>query len=177
MITALQEGKIDAVIASMAPTPEREEKVDFTTEYYVGTQTFLGAADTEITIEDPTEDLVGYKIGVQSATTLEEWVVENLVETGQIPDGDVLRYERADNAALDLQAGRLEVVFLDSGPAFELADEMGLTELYTANVVETQGAAIAVPTGEDELRSEMNSIIEDLKEEGYIDQLIEEWLY
>ena len=41
LITALEQGKIDAVIASMSATPEREEQVSFSTPYFFGDQTFL----------------------------------------------------------------------------------------------------------------------------------------
>jgi len=175
LVTAVQEGKLDIVIASMAPTPERAEKVDFTTAYYIGEQAFIAAADSDITLAEPT-DAAAYKIGIQTGTTLEEWVTTNLVDAGLMEDANVFRYERADNAALDLQAGRIDVVLLDQGPAEALADNMGLQVLYTGPIIETVETAIALPKGETELKEALDATINELLDEGYIDELILEWL-
>jgi polar amino acid transport system substrate-binding protein len=175
LVTAVQEGKLDAVIASMAPTPERAEKVDFTIAYYIGEQSFLAAGDSDITLTDPLE-AASYKIGIQTGTTLEEWVTTNLVDAGLMEDANVFRYERADNAALDLQAGRIDLVLLDQGPAEALADNMGLQVIYTAPIIETVETAIALPKGETELKAALDATITELLEEGYIDELILEWL-
>ena len=34
LVPAVQSGSVDAIVAGMSPTPEREEKVDFTDMYY-----------------------------------------------------------------------------------------------------------------------------------------------
>ena len=34
-VPAVQSGAVDAIVAGMSPTPDREEKVDFTDMYYV----------------------------------------------------------------------------------------------------------------------------------------------
>jgi len=175
LVTAVQEGKLDVVIASMAPTPDRKEMVDFTVAYYIGEQSFMAAADSGITLADPI-DAAAYKIGIQTGTTLEEWATTNLVDAGLMEDADLFRYERADNAALDLQAGRIDLVLLDQGPAEALADNMGLEVIYTGPIIETVETAIALPKGEADLKQALDSTIEELQAEGYIDELILEWL-
>ena len=34
LIPAVQAGTVDAIVAGMSPTPEREEEIDFTETYY-----------------------------------------------------------------------------------------------------------------------------------------------
>ncbi|NDJ52539.1 MAG: transporter substrate-binding domain-containing protein [Chloroflexi bacterium] len=175
LIAAVQDGQVDLVIASMSPTAERDEQVDFSISYYTGTQSILGAADSGITISDP-EQISDYTIGIQSGTTLDDFV------TGQIEDGllnedNVMRYDRADNAALDLQAGRLDLVVIDTGPALALSENLGFEILLTDVLVDDPGTAIAIPEGETELKAALDEVIAELEAEGYIDQLIETWLY
>jgi polar amino acid transport system substrate-binding protein len=174
LITGLQQSKIDAVIASMSATPEREEQIDFTNSYFFGDQTFLAAKDSPITFTDPKE-AAKYKIGVQSATTHDAWVTENLVKPGLMPAENVSYYDRADNAALDLQAGRVDLIFIDAAPATELADNMGLKVVLSGDITHTAGAAIGIPKGETELKDAMDKAIQKLTDNGFIQSAKEKW--
>jgi len=51
LIAAVQEGKIDVVIAAMQATPERDETVDFSTPYRPTKDAFLGAADSTLELK------------------------------------------------------------------------------------------------------------------------------
>ncbi len=170
LITAVQEGKIQAVIAAMAPTPERQEKVDFTMPYFYGVQTILGAPNSDIVITDP-KQMADYKVGIQSGTTMEEYLLTQLVKTGLMPEDNIARYEPVDNAALDLKAGLIDLVFTDTGSAMDFVDSMGVKPLFTDTIVLTGGSAIAIPKGESELLQAMNEIIQEMMDEGLIDQL------
>lgn len=174
LVTAVQEGKLQAVIAAMAPTPERQEKVDFTIPYFYGLQTILGAPDTDISITDP-KQMADYKVGIQSGTTMEEYLLTELVESGLMSEDNIARYERVDNAALDLKAGRIDLVFTDTGPALDFVDSMGVKELFTDSIVKAGGSAIAMPKGETELQQAMNDIIQQMIDEGLIDQYRDQW--
>lgn len=66
LIASLQEGKIDAVIAAMQATAEREEKVDFTIPYRMTKDAFIGAGDTTIVMTKP-EDAAGLAIAPRPA--------------------------------------------------------------------------------------------------------------
>ena len=174
LITALQENKLNAVIASMSATPEREQKVDFTTSYFNSTQTLLGVSGSPIKITDP-KDMAKYKVGVQTGTIEDTWITDELVKKNLMPDANVSRYERADQAALDLQAGRIDLTFLDTDPSLQLVSKMGLVVVYTGDIVDVPGAAIALPKGETKLKDEMNKIIADLDKEGFLKGLSDKW--
>jgi ABC-type amino acid transport substrate-binding protein len=53
---------------------------------------------------------------------------------------------------------------------------MGLEVIYTGPIIETVETAIALPKGEADLKQALDSTIEELQAEGYIDELILEWL-
>jgi polar amino acid transport system substrate-binding protein len=125
LIAAVQEGKIDAIIAAMQATPERLEQVDFSEPYHFQTDAFLVGGDSDIVIEKPT-DAGGHSIGVQTGTTHERWVQENLIKPGLITEDQLFRYERVDQGALDVAAGRLDILLINGDPAKELADKQGL---------------------------------------------------
>jgi polar amino acid transport system substrate-binding protein len=93
LIASLQKGKIDAVIAAMQATAEREEKVDFTIPYRMTKDAFIGAGNTTITLNKP-EDAAGLTIGAQTGTVQEGWIQKNLVATGLTPaDKSVIKNE------------------------------------------------------------------------------------
>lgn len=174
LIAAVQGRKVDCAIAAMAATEERKQSVDFTISYNAQKQSFVVASDSDITIDKPT-DVAKYKIGVQSGTTLDTWIVDNLITPGLMPEENLSRYERTDQIALDLKAGRIDVAFLDAGPAKDLQENMGVKVIYTDFIAET-GQAIALPKGETELKDAMDKIITDLIDEGFIDQLHDKYI-
>jgi polar amino acid transport system substrate-binding protein len=120
LIAAVQEGKIDAVIAAMQATAERDKMVDFTIPYRMTKDAFLGAADTTLTLEKP-EDAAGKSIGAQTGTVQERWIQDTLVGGGLTGADQVFSYERADQGALDVSNGRIELFLLDAEPAISLA--------------------------------------------------------
>jgi polar amino acid transport system substrate-binding protein len=173
LIAAVEQGKVDVVIASMAPTEERMQKVDFSIPYHYQKNSFLSAVDSMITLANP-EDAAKYKIGVQTGTTLDDWVTKNLVEKGKMPAENVFRYERADQSILDLQAGRIDLVLTDSGPAKEYEKTGQAKIILTVKLFDT-GENIALKKGEKELKAELDRIINELIQEGFIDELAKKY--
>ena len=173
LVAAVEQGKVDVVIASMAPTEERLQKVDFSETYHVQKNSFLVAPDSTLTLADP-EDAAQYKIGVQTGTTLDDWVTKNLVDTGKMPAENVQRYERADQSILDLQAGRIDLVLTDAGPAKEYEKQGQAKIVLTAKLFET-GENIALKKGETALKAELDKIITALINEGFIDNLAKQY--
>ncbi len=172
LIASLQEGKIDAVIAAMQATAERDEKVDFTIPYRMTKDAFIGAGDSTIIMTKP-EDAAGLIIGVQTGTVQEGWIQKNLVATGLTPADKVFSYERADQAALDLASGRLQLVLMDAEPALELAQKNNLKVLLVTETTAEGGKSIAIPEGASDLKAELDGIIQGLIDDGTIKALEE----
>ncbi len=174
LIGALKQGKVDAIIACMTATPEREEEVDFTIPYYESGDALVVKAGSGLTFNAP-EEVAGLKIGVQTGTIYEEWVMENLVDTGEIDEKDLSHYPWPEQGIRDLESGRIDVMIMDLLTAEQLAAERDVEIALEVNL--SGGApAMAVREGSKELQEELNRIITELREEGFIDQLEEKYL-
>ena len=172
LIASVQEGKIDLSIAAFNYTEERDKTVDFTDAYYYAEDGFLVAEDFAGEITAP-EDAAQYKIGVQTGATADSWVTENLLDAGLMSEENLFRYERMDQAALDVKAGRIDILITDYIPAQALAGELGGLKVVYHAEVSTGPVNIIVPEGDVELTNALNEIIADLLEEGFIDELAE----
>lgn len=172
LIAAVQEGKIDAVIAAMQATAERDKMVDFTIPYRMTKDAFLAAADSTLTMEKP-EDAAGKSIGAQTGTVQERWIQETLVGGGLTSADQVFSYERADQGALDVANGRIELFLLDAEPAISLAETAGLKVLLITESTAEGGKSIAIPEGETALKAELDRIIEELIADGTVQRIQE----
>lgn len=173
LIAAVQEKKVDTVIAAMQSSPEREEKVDFSEPYHYQKDAFLTAADSPIVLTKAM-DAAGHSIGVQTGTIQEKWVLDNLVPAGTAEDM-IFRYERVDQGALDVKAGRVDILFINADPATKLAEELGIKVALITDETVIGGQSIALPKGEKELKAEIDRILAEMDKEGFIKQLQEKW--
>lgn len=114
LIAGVEAKKVDAVISGMNYTEERAKQVTFTEAYYTLEDSFVVAEAFKGTLKTP-EDCVNYKVGVQTGTTQDTWLT-HLVQAGKLKETNLFRYDRADQAALDLKAGRIEVLMADLTP-------------------------------------------------------------
>ncbi len=167
LIGSLQNDKIDAIIAAMSATPEREEQVDFTDPYFIGADAIIVAEGSGISIST-NEDMAGLDVGVQTGTIQESWVDENI-------DAELSRYERAEQAIMDLQSGRIDVVAMDYYAAQSFIQQGGL-ELALKTEFAGEHMAIAVKEGNTELLEELDQAIDELQAEGFVEDLAMEYL-
>ncbi len=168
LVTAVKEGKVDAAIAAMAATDERKESVDFSKVYYAGDNVIVTTADSGIAFDDPLE-AANYKMGTQSGTIMYYWVDENLIAPGLMDEGNLSLYERNEQVALDLQAGRIEIGLMDLEPGKQFMEDpdFGFVEVWRGPM-DPNGQAIAITQGEDALKAELDKHITDLLNEGFI---------
>jgi len=170
LIAAVQEGKIDMSISCFNYTEERDAQVDFSDAYYTSEDAFLVAEVFASAIADPLE-VAQYKIGVQSGTVQDDWVTTELVDTGLMPESNLSRYERVDQAALDLQSGRIDVLVADSVPAKAIMQQQAGLKIVYEGMLYTGPINIVLPNGDAALQAEINRIIKELQGEGFIDAL------
>jgi arginine/ornithine transport system substrate-binding protein len=165
IIPALLAGKYDAIIASMSITEERKEKVNFTNKYYQTPAKFARKKGSGIEIT--MEGLKGKTVGVQRATTHDNFI------TGEFPDADIKRYASQNEAYLDAQAGRLDVLLADSealSSGFLKTDQGSDWEFVGPDFTEKkyfgEGAGIAIRKEDDDLRDRFNAAIETIRGNG-----------
>jgi polar amino acid transport system substrate-binding protein len=175
LVTAVQEGKVDAAIAAMAATDERKQSVDFSAVYYAGDNVLLTTADSGIAFDDPLE-IANYKVGTQSGTIMFYWLEDNLIEPGLMSSDNVSLYERNEQVALDLQAGRIDLALMDLEPGKQyMADpQFGFVEVWRGPM-DPNGQAIAIQKGAVELKAELDKYIQALLEEGFLRALLDQY--
>jgi len=172
LVAAVQTGKVNVAIASMGAKEERKEKVDFTQMYHQQMNVYLAQKDSDIAITDM-EDIVNYKVGVQSGTLPDQYIT-NLVNDGKMKEDQVSRYEAPENMILDLEAGRIDLVAGDKNQAKVFEGMYNVKIIFECSFFGT-GENIAVPKNQPELLNELDSILDQLRSEGYLDQLAEKW--
>ena len=171
LIAGVQENKIDAAISSMNYTEERAKQVTFTDAYYTLEDSFLVADNFKGQIKAEA-DITQYNIGVQTGTTQDTYLTD-LVKSGDLKENKLFRYDRADQAALDLKSGRIEVLMADSDPAKMLAKQVGGIKVAFSALLTSGPVNIALPLNDTDTAKAINDILKTLKSNGFIDQLVQ----
>jgi polar amino acid transport system substrate-binding protein len=170
LIAAVQNDKLDAAISAFNYDEKRDEMIDFTEAYYTSEDSFMVAESFAGQIAKP-EDVGQFKVGVQTGTTQDTWLTEELIGKGLMPEGNLSRYERVDQAALDLKSGRVDVLMSDYIPAQAVAKQQGGLKIVWHGVLSSGPMNVVIPQGDKETADKMNKVIRDLIDEGFIDQL------
>ena len=166
LITACAGGSVDVVLAGMTVTDERKESVNFSDTYATGIQVIIVKEDSEIT---KVEDLDGKMIGVQAGTTGDIYCTDDY---GQ---DNVKQYNNGALAVAALQNDQIDCVIIDNEPAKSyVAANEGLKILETEYV--TEDYAIAVAKENTELLEKINKAMAELKADGTIDKIIDEYI-
>jgi len=171
---ALEQGQIDVAIAAISVTADREALVDFSNIYWLGEEGILARDDSSVSSIRTLSDMAGRRIGVQRGSVYETWLQRDLVNTGITQPGNLFVYETADAAIRDLREQRLDLVIIDRQMA-ELAVAQGGVWLVGGGM-NPQRYAIAVRTGANTLRDQINAALTQLQNEGRIAQLAQQHL-
>ncbi len=171
---ALQVGQIDAAIAAISITEEREQQVDFSQIYYVSQDAVLAAEGASVGPITSLRDLANVRIGVQSGSVYEDLLLDNLVDTGLVPETNIQIYGDISRAVQDVTAGLVDVVMLDLLVAESYVEEGGVE--IVAQDLNTETYAIAFPKGAAELQAQTNEVLTLLQETGVVEKLIGEYL-
>ena len=160
VIAAVDSGKADVGVAGMTVTEDRLKNVNFSDSY--------AEANQMIIIKGESNDLTGKTIGVQLGTT-------GMTYAEQVPDATVEKYNKGADAVEALKQGKVDVVLIDSAPAkYFVAKNPGLSILSEPFAVEEY--AIAIKKGNDELTQQVNNALAQLRENGTLDQINQNWL-
>lgn len=105
IIPALQARKFDAILSSMEVTPERSQKINFSSEMYDAPNSLVIPKGSDI---KPTiESLKGKTVGVEAGT-----IQENYAKTYWQPQGvKIVSYQDQNQVYSDLISGRLDASF------------------------------------------------------------------
>ena len=172
LVAAVQTGKVDCAICSMGAKPERLEKVDFTQAYHAQGNCLAVVKDSDLTFTDMYE-MVDYKVGALVGS-IPEGFVEDLIEEGRMPADQLYHYSSGEEMILDLLAGRIDVVAWDQATVKEYMKQYDIEIALVCHFTDL-GENIAVPKNQPELLDTFNAIIDDLREEGWLEDLYQRW--
>ena len=173
MISSVQSSQVDAGIAALSVTEERQQMVDFSNIYFNDKTSVLSRQGSGIKIS-AANALVSYRMGVQRGTVYEQWIKKFLIEPGLLPPEKLFTYEKPEHAINDLQQGYLDVVMLGSLPAEEYVKAGGVE--LSGESLNPQLLAIALPKGSPTLLENMNKALNAIQADGTLARLAEQYL-
>jgi polar amino acid transport system substrate-binding protein len=173
LLSALDENRGDAVIASIAATAETRAKADFTDAYYRTPARFVARRDSPIEDALP-EKLEGKKVAVVGATAHEAYLKALFTEV------DLRPYPNTEVARLALKRGDVDLLF---GDAISLAfwlngtDSENCCAFRGGPFIDSRyfggGIGVAVKKGNDVMRQSLNWALFQVWEKGRFTDL---WL-
>lgn len=168
LIGALQTGRVDFVASSMSATEERKKNVDFSDIYFQSGEMIVVRKDSGI---ESVEDLAGKALGVQLGSIQEGTADDLSKEVGNI---EVKKLNKVPELIQELKSNRIDGVVLDQTVAEGFLAELDDLSGILLNV-DAAGTAIAFPK-DSELTEEFNQVIQEMKENGELDKLVQKWI-
>lgn len=162
LIVGLNNDQMDFIAAGMSVTDERKKQVDFSDPYFKSKQMIIVKKDND-TIKTA-DDLEGKKIGVQLGTT------GDLFVSSYLKNKEVVQFDKAALAVMDLKNGQVDAVVVDAEPAKKLVQGQDDLKILDAPFVEEE-YAIAVKKGNKELLDAINEVIAEIKASGEYDTI------
>lgn len=170
LIPAIESGRIDIISAGMVISEDRKKIIDFSQPVYGYGEGLVVRIDTDDI--RTLEDLEGKKVGVQEGTIYLNGLQEDYPEIysqGYKSTADMLK--ELENERIEAFLGDYPIIkhMINENPDFEVK----LIEEYEPNWVAEIGIGIA--KGSDEMLDKINSAIDEMKESGELDSILEKW--
>lgn len=163
LINELNSDKADFAAAGMSITEERKRNVDFSIEYAVSKQVII--VKEGYNGINSLEDLHNKRISVQLGSVADSYVSETY------PNATLIGQKKFLSAAEDLKANKSDCIIMDELPAKELVAANPNFIILDIDVF-TDKYAIAVKKGNGELLTVINEVLNQLIEEGKIEEFI-----
>lgn len=169
ILNGLTEGKYDAVIASMAMTPERLKVADFSNYYYRSRSTFVG--DPARKFIQTREGVRGMTLGAQEGTVQAQYLTDNFKGAATVKLGKTTK-----EAFTMLANGETDAMLSDSLTIFDfLQTEEGKKFDFVGTPL-PQGdpsseARIAIRKDEADLLEAINKAIKTIRMNGTYDKI------
>lgn len=165
LIPGLLARKFDVIMSSMSITPERAKKVMFTKGYYNTPTGWFAKKGAEIDLAGDLKDL---RIGAQRGT------IQDIHATDNYKAAKVVRYNTADELALDLYGGRLDIVIVDYpvGETTILKGTKGEDYVQVGDFLQLgDGVGAAFRPRDKKLVEKFNQALETVKTNGTFDEI------
>ncbi len=178
LITSLQSGRVDATIAGMNDTAERQEAIDFV-DYFTSGITIMVQAGNPAEI-GASEDLCGKKIAVVQGTTQEAFAAEQTTkcEAAGDPALDVTSTPSDSQNQTQLRTGRVDAILNDLPTAVYISKTAGDGKYFeTVDQAPINGGPYGIGINKDQrdLSSAVQQALQALIDDGTYTEILEAW--
>lgn len=129
-------------------------------------------ADSKTADITSVEDLPGHSIGVQIGTTGEIFVADY---EGDEAGTKVERYNKGADAINSLKNSKIDCVVIDSQPAKAFVEKNSELSILEEPLVEEKYAMVVAKENK-ELTEDINEVLNELKEDGTLDQIVDYYI-
>ena len=164
LVPGLERGEYQVVINGLEITPERAERIHFSTPYFYSTLTMTSRLD-DLRLQRA-EDLRGRTVGVLKVTFAEKYVRNLGGVTVRSYDSQVQPY-------IDLDLGRVDAVVMDTPIALYYATGPRVRNLELASARMSFG--IGIRKSDDELLQQINAALDSLRRDGTLRKIYTDW--
>ena len=171
---ALIVDQIDVAVAAISVTADRDALIDFTNVYFVTYDGILAGAGSDIQAVAVLDHFNGQRVGVQRGTVHETWAQSALVQGGHIPADNLFVYAKPVDAINDLEKAYIDLVIMDLQPADVAVVNRGVR--LVGQGFNQQQFAMGVEDGANELRTRLNSALQDILNDGTLATLALDYL-
>ncbi|MFC6181415.1 amino acid ABC transporter substrate-binding protein [Lactiplantibacillus daowaiensis] len=173
--TELRNGTIDLIWNGYTKNPQREKVVAFSDTYLKNKQVLVSLKKNHI---NSFNDMTGKTLGVQSGSSGYESLENNpKLLKDKIAKKTPIQYDTFTNAFLDLNAGRIKGLLIDS----VYANYYIKHESNSADYQETQGNfksedfAVGLRKGDKTMKAKINAGLKTLKANGTLAKINKKW--
>ena len=167
VLSELSQKNVDLGMAGLSPDPARADAMEFSDLYYKGGQSFVTVkdkADQFKTLEDANNK--DYSIGAQTGSIQLDLANENT------PDADIVSLPKVTDLITELLTGKMDGAFIETAVAESSQKNYPDLEIVCDVPYDTEGSAIGVAKGNEELLKAVNEAIADALEDGSMDKFI-----
>ena len=167
----LSSKNIDCIWNGCSVTPERLEAFSMSNAYMKNSIVLMSLSE-DINVKSG-EDLVNYKIGVQADSS----AVDALEAEANYADfeANVTQYPTYDEALLDMKAGRIDIVAIDSTYG-NYKSETGSDKLYTSDYsLSDEFFAVACRKEDVQTAAKINETLQTLIDNGKAEEISNKW--
>ncbi|UGX86301.1 transporter substrate-binding domain-containing protein [Phyllobacterium meliloti] len=166
-IPALQTGKVDFLVATLAPTGERAKTVMFTQPYSAFNMVIVSGKDQKF---GALSELSGKRVAVNRGSSQEA-----ALRKVAVPGLELVVYEDDSTTAQALIAGQVDAVALPSTVADAVLKQLPDAGLQVGFTFFRQGNSMATTLQDFEMRQWLNTAIYLMKNSGELDAISVKW--
>jgi len=162
IINEVKTGKADFGAAGISYSEDRAKNVDFSINYAVSKQVVIVNNNSSIT---NVNGISNKKIAVQLGSIADTFVTE------RYKNANVVRQKKYLAAIEDLKTGKVDCVVMDELPAKEIVSKNEGIKILDGSLT-NDSYGMVVKKGNKELLDAINMVLQNLKDEGKIDEFI-----